>query len=80
MKKNNYIIVILNIIFFIISLLSQTVLYNNNMIILVKPTMLSCLIEVIFVLLVIFINIYSLNKNDSKMMRKSILQKKKQSL
>lgn len=73
MKKNNYIIVILNIIFFIISLLSQTVLYNNNMIILVKPTMLSCLIEVIFVLLVIFINIYSLNKNDSKMMRKLLL-------
>ncbi len=73
MKKNNYIIVILNIIFFIISLLSQTVLYNNNMIILVKPTILSCFIEIIFVLLVVFINIYSLRKNNSKIMRKLLI-------
>lgn len=67
MKRNNYIIAILNIIFVIISILSRTILENNNMIGLVKPTVVSYLVEIIFILIIIYINIYAFIKNSEKM-------------
>ena len=69
MKKNNYIVSILNIIFFVVSILSRGIFENNNMTVLVKPTILSYSVEIIFILLIVFINVYAVIKNNLKEMK-----------